>query len=1141
MSTPTGKWAGWLLLLSLPLLASNAFSEEPGHFSGWIALDSTKTEYPLPHSYIDPNSFLAITDDGDTLRYGEDIQLDPTRGILGNLFSIRADSILVRYFYLPVTVPDTLQTRSPQNTVYADSLLADERAVLLPEKNPLSDPYGSGSSRLVRSGSILRGVEVGSGRDVSIESGLHLALEGEIARDIRVRALLDDRNLPVQADGSSRRLDEIDQVYVDIDAGEVKGRFGDYQLSLEGGRYGSLNRRLEGARVSWKSGNVSSTAAGAVTRAVFHTNTFNGRDGVQGPYALTGRDGERDILVVGGSESVWLNGNQLVRGENGDYIIDYSLGEITFMPRVLIDSESRIEVDFEYSPEAYPRNLYLGSFSWSSNSGQIKAKVSAMQEGDDEQHPVNFDLTKITRSLLSAAGDGSSTAQISAADSLGPGRGDYVRSDTLWTDGNNYRIFLYSQPDTDGDPTGTWSVGFSEVASGSYDRQYDTASGSYRFDWVGPGHGSYDPVLVVPLPERLRHVATSLSISPNSWLRFESDVGLSDYDANVLSSEGDDDNLGLAQDYRMNLLPLGGSTGTAPVEVAIEFRDEGARYAEPSRSNQIEYARYWGLDSTLTSTTEREQSATLLLRPHAGVSLDGSFKTLQLGENTRSDRYGANAQTQIGKWNTTVSAENIHSENDSLRERSDWLRGNISSGVRLGIWQPSIAVESEERDAVSRGEWIGYRYTRMKGDWRLIDYLGHSGELFLLGSQRDQQTDADTYDQLWSERGLGGSWNWRPRGVPIRSELELSYRLKEWSVADSSDVATRLARISSSWNPWSGALSTNMNYRLTRTVSRTNALIAYTVADGEGDYVREGDEYVYDPEIGNIILRTEPTGEAVPTTELVTALNLDWSPHRLPGGAGVIDGFGWEDISLVTQLEATEVTRWDDPTSIALFDLNTFQTDSTVSGKMLWRQDVHLFRPSRIFNLRIRYEADVQLSNLYGTGSERHASDLWDLRARNRLSELFDLESQGAWERRGKQLERRTSDDHFDLLALAEELSWRASGSWTIRAKVRGRIDRDLGNDIVARVYGLGPGLTYAIRNRGRISLDGEALWVQTGAVTLPYELAEGRAPGQNGRVSMRADIRIGQNMTARSVYTLRMDADREPIHIARVEANAFF
>ncbi|MEZ4688807.1 MAG: hypothetical protein R3A12_00950 [Ignavibacteria bacterium] len=61
-----------------------------------------------------------------------------------------------------------------------------------------------------------------------------------------------------------------------------------------------------------------------------------------GPYYLVGGNNELNILVLSGTEKVYLDGNLMIRGEQADYVIDYGIGTITFNNNRLITSDSRI-------------------------------------------------------------------------------------------------------------------------------------------------------------------------------------------------------------------------------------------------------------------------------------------------------------------------------------------------------------------------------------------------------------------------------------------------------------------------------------------------------------------------------------------------------------------------------------------------------------------------------------------------------------------------------------------------------------------------------------------------------------------------------------------------------------------------------
>src|SRR5690606_13162357 len=103
-------------------------------------------------------------------------------------------------------------------------------------------------------------------------------------------------------------------------------------------------------------------AAAALVRGQYARSAFTGQEGNQGPYKLRGQNGELYVLVVSGSERVFVNGILLERGENNDYIIDYNAGEITFTSTFPITSEMRINIEYQYSDRNYTRFVtYAGA------------------------------------------------------------------------------------------------------------------------------------------------------------------------------------------------------------------------------------------------------------------------------------------------------------------------------------------------------------------------------------------------------------------------------------------------------------------------------------------------------------------------------------------------------------------------------------------------------------------------------------------------------------------------------------------------------------------------------------------------------------------------------------------------------------
>ncbi|MEO8664154.1 MAG: hypothetical protein ABI462_01550, partial [Ignavibacteria bacterium] len=234
-----------------------------------------------------------------------------------------------------------------------DSLTGDTVQIATQKKDFIGSIFEG--TELEKSGSLFRGVNIGSNRDLSLNSGFRLQLNGKLTNDIEINAALTDESTPIQPEGNTEKLQELDKVFIEIKSNNVIGTIGDINVDFGNTEFVNFNRKIQGAKGFSEYGFGNIFLSGAVQRGKFNSNSFNGIDGVQGPYVLFGSDNEINILVLSGSEKVYLDGNLMVRGEQADYVIDYGIGTVTFTNSRLITVASRIIVDFEFSDRKYNR------------------------------------------------------------------------------------------------------------------------------------------------------------------------------------------------------------------------------------------------------------------------------------------------------------------------------------------------------------------------------------------------------------------------------------------------------------------------------------------------------------------------------------------------------------------------------------------------------------------------------------------------------------------------------------------------------------------------------------------------------------------------------------------------------------------
>lgn len=333
---------------------------------------------------------------------------------------------------------------------------------------------------------MVRGFTFGTNKDLSLQSGLKLQLSGKLSDDIEIVAALSDESTPIQPEGNTERLDEIDKVFIQITHPNAKAVFGDYDLNSYRGEFGKLSRKLQGLYGEAKVGEFTGYFSVASSRGRFNTNSFAGIEGVQGPYRLTGINGERDIIIIAGSERVFLNGEEMKRGENNDYTIDYSAGELVFTTKRVITSSSRINIDFEYSDRKYSRNFFSAGTDGAFFGSKLKYSLQFVQESDDKDNPIDFSLSDSDKEILRSAGGDRTKAvkpgeRLADPDSTGRRNGLYSIRDTV-IGGELTSYYLY-EPGAD---SAIYNVSFSYAGPGNGDYTRETI-GKFRF--VGKGQG----------------------------------------------------------------------------------------------------------------------------------------------------------------------------------------------------------------------------------------------------------------------------------------------------------------------------------------------------------------------------------------------------------------------------------------------------------------------------------------------------------------------------------------------------------------------------------------------------------------------------------------------------------------------------
>ena len=169
----------------------------------------------------------------------ENAELKLTNKIQYSIF----DTLVVTYQAITLDLKKEYEKRK---IVYKfDEKSRDTLGTVKMESEPFSSEaiFGKG---MEKSGTLVRGFTLGTNQDLTLQSGLRLQLSGKLADNIEVVAALTDENTPIQPEGNTAQLQELDKVFIQIRHPNAVATFGDFDLNEKYGEFGNVNRKLEG-------------------------------------------------------------------------------------------------------------------------------------------------------------------------------------------------------------------------------------------------------------------------------------------------------------------------------------------------------------------------------------------------------------------------------------------------------------------------------------------------------------------------------------------------------------------------------------------------------------------------------------------------------------------------------------------------------------------------------------------------------------------------------------------------------------------------------------------------------------------------------------------------------------------------------
>ena len=515
----------------------------------------------------------------------------------------RPDSIIVSYRTFPTALAGISQHKNPSLIRKGDSLFY-QRFYYQPKAEQTASFLDFGG--LNYSGNFARGIQFGSNQDLTLNSTLDLRLSGKIGNGIEITASLTDNNIPLQPDGTTQQLQDFDKVFIQLKKEPHTVIAGDYALKNYDSYFLKFAKQLQGAsyvnHLIFKNGmHLQTSTSMAVSRGKFARNVFSGTEGNQGPYRLVGNNNETFLIILAGSEKVYVDGVRLQRGELQDYIMDYNTGEIIFMPRFLITKDSRIVIEFEYADRNYFRTTVHEAIRFSWKKLNIFTQVYAEQ--DAKSKPISNAISDSNKLFLSTIGNDISNAYVSGVREVAfdPNRVQYKMKDTTVNAILYDSVFVYeTNPDS-----AKYLLTFSYLGTGKGNYLPTKNANNVRvYEWISPVNGvpqgSYEPLILLVTPKSQLLFTFGADYQIDNKTKVRAEMGFSNYDKNLFSPIGKKENKGYAANVQLQRIDSFKHKIVFTNALNYEFKSSNFQQVEPYRN--VEFSRDWNIRNALNYT-----------------------------------------------------------------------------------------------------------------------------------------------------------------------------------------------------------------------------------------------------------------------------------------------------------------------------------------------------------------------------------------------------------------------------------------------------------------------------------------------------------------------------------------------------------
>lgn len=1076
-----------------------------------------------------------------------------------------SDSLTVCYRTFSIRFDRPISKRTLLTDYDSTARFYDNRAVQVETYDFREELFPS--TNLYKSGSLTRGISVGNTQNVFVNSALNLQLEGEIAEDLRIRASITDQNVPFQPEGNTQQLQDFDNVLIELYNEDFNLAAGDVVLQQRQSEFLRYYKNVQGLQLTtqYQKGNWKAITQGfaSVAKGKFASILVPALEGVLGPYRLTGPNNERFIIVMANSERVFVDGKQLQRGFNADYVIDYNQAEITFTPSVLITQYSRIRVDFEYAERNFSRSI-LGANHFQTN-GKAEIYLNYYREKDNRNRPLFQEFSQEELALLAQVGDQVEDAMIPRIDSVAFDVNKILYEKIVELDGagNPLTFYRYStNPEL-----AHFELSFSLVGSGQGDyRRVNQLANGTVFEYVprvnGQPQGDYSILSQLPAPDSRGMLTAGAKINLSEKEKIYSEVAWSSRDQNLFSELDDSDNQGLgwklginSENRTLQFLP------EYSLKSQVEFEYNSKNFNFIDRFRYIEFDRNWGIDPAQlarTTAAERFLKSNISLQKDARNRFDYQLYLRNREEVLNGQQHTANWDLELAKrWRVKNEFFLLKSNQDTVR--SDWTRylGQIAYQSKIFVpgYQFSLdqnAVRNTESDSVIR--------TAMNFQEHMLFIQNQDSLNLKFRADAAWRTDKAPFegDLLNDTKAFTGNMRLQKQWKNHSLQSTFTYRNLRYLQRDLPEELTVMGKVDYFGTLGKNLIRNELSYALGNGRELQREYVFLPAPNGDGTHTWRDDNEDGIQQLNEFYLAINPEEKLyikvfVPTDTYVQAYTTILN-YRIQAGfprewqeSGGFKGFISKFSNTSSLSVEKKVSSNDFLDRINPF-IGSLDREDILSLRQVLRSSLFFNRASAKYGLDLSY-FDSQSKQLLAGGFEDQINQEWRLNTRYNIGGTMTLRAIG--NRGQKQAQSDFLDNRnytVEQFMVGPELAWQPNPSFRFTTNYSFTQKRNLANlEGNERAYLHQSGLDIRFAKAIQTTLTGNLKWIEidyNGIVNSPvgYEMLQALTPGTNITWSINWLQKIGNGLQLNLVYEGRNSQGLDRIvHVGRMQVSALF